>query len=233
MRGMPSKDYYILLNVHPQATQNEIKIAYRKLALQYHPDRNEGNVHTEALFKEINEAYSVLSNEQKRDDYNRLREQHRTAPTGARSSSATGTGQTGRTQKQQAPLTGKTLLVRSNNLRKKVEQANPFAIDCDSLLYTLESLLSDTHLHILLYENKRAVNTQVLHQVLFCCQPLPANHFYQITSRLYKLAGTDPIMRNAIQQAVKEKKREEFWQKYKIWWVLMITIIICLFIYFM
>src|SRR5439155_6623101 len=69
-QGMSQKNYYQLLHVSPQATQQEIKAAYRKLAFKYHPDRNKGNTLTEAVLKEINEAYSVLSNPEKRKFYN-------------------------------------------------------------------------------------------------------------------------------------------------------------------
>lgn len=66
---MAEKDYYRILGVPRNATQEEIKVAFRKLALKYHPDRNPGNPEAEAKFKEINEAYDVLSNEEKRRIY--------------------------------------------------------------------------------------------------------------------------------------------------------------------
>lgn len=64
-----AKDYYRILGVSRNATQDEIKSAFRKLALKYHPDRNPGNKEAEAKFKEINEAYEVLSNPEKRRLY--------------------------------------------------------------------------------------------------------------------------------------------------------------------
>ncbi|MCX7905170.1 MAG: molecular chaperone DnaJ [Elusimicrobiales bacterium] len=64
-----AKDYYRILGVSRNATQEEIKSAFRKLALKYHPDRNPGNKEAEAKFKEINEAYEVLSNPEKRKMY--------------------------------------------------------------------------------------------------------------------------------------------------------------------
>jgi curved DNA-binding protein len=66
------KDYYKILGVDRNATQEEIKSAYRKLALKYHPDRNPGNKEAEAKFKEINEAYEVLSDPEKRKLYDSL-----------------------------------------------------------------------------------------------------------------------------------------------------------------
>jgi curved DNA-binding protein len=63
------KDYYTLLGVSKNATADEIKKAYRQLALKYHPDRNKGNKEAEEHFKEINEAYAVLSDQEKRRQY--------------------------------------------------------------------------------------------------------------------------------------------------------------------
>lgn len=65
-------DYYDLLGVERSATPDELKQAYRKAALKHHPDRNPDDPHAEATFKKINEAYSVLSDPDKRAHYDRF-----------------------------------------------------------------------------------------------------------------------------------------------------------------
>lgn len=63
------EDYYSVLGVAKTASADEIKKAYRKLAFKYHPDRNSGDARAEEMFKKINEAYSVLGDEEKRRMY--------------------------------------------------------------------------------------------------------------------------------------------------------------------
>lgn len=63
------KDYYKILGVNKEASQDEIKKAFRKLSIKYHPDRNQGSKQAEEKFKEIAEAYSVLGDETKRKEY--------------------------------------------------------------------------------------------------------------------------------------------------------------------
>ena len=69
---MAKKDYYDLLGVAKSSSADELKKAYRKLAMKYHPDRNPDDKEAEKKFKEINEAYDVLKDDQKRAAYDRM-----------------------------------------------------------------------------------------------------------------------------------------------------------------
>src|ERR1041384_6614614 len=66
------RDYYEVLGVQRGATPEEIKKAYRKLARQHHPDRNPGDKQAETRFKEVQDAYDVLSDKEKRQQYDRF-----------------------------------------------------------------------------------------------------------------------------------------------------------------
>ena len=69
---MAKRDYYEVLGIIKSASAEEIKKAYRKLALKYHPDRNKGDKTSEAKFKEASEAYHVLSNKERRTNYDQF-----------------------------------------------------------------------------------------------------------------------------------------------------------------
>ena len=69
---MAKRDYYEVLGVSKTATDDEIKKAYRKIAIKYHPDRNPGNKEAEEKFKEAAEAYDVLHDPQKRQQYDQF-----------------------------------------------------------------------------------------------------------------------------------------------------------------
>ena len=88
MSSTEFKDYYAILGVSKTAQTDEIKKKFRKLALKYHPDRNQGNKAAEAKFKEISEAYDVLSDEDKRAKYDRFGQYwQQSATTGSRRNS--------------------------------------------------------------------------------------------------------------------------------------------------
>jgi len=69
---LSKRDYYEILDIDKSADEKDIKKAYRKMAMKYHPDRNQGDSEAEEKFKEINEAYEILSDSQKRSRYDQF-----------------------------------------------------------------------------------------------------------------------------------------------------------------
>lgn len=79
---MRQQDYYEILGVSENASAKQIRDGYRKLAFEYHPDRNKGNVQASEKMKAVNEAYAVLSDPSKRRQYDTLRQHHGTSAYG-------------------------------------------------------------------------------------------------------------------------------------------------------
>jgi curved DNA-binding protein CbpA len=214
---MAQKNYYQLLHVHPQATAQEIKAAYRKLAFKYHPDRNKGNTLTEAVLKDINEAYSILSNPEKRKKYNAL--------------IAVNTHQS--KHKRPAPLTSQTILQNAIKLKQFVEKSNAFSINQDTVFNQVQTLLSDYHLNILSLENNPELIHQFIQQVLISLQPLHSKNIQSFFAPLQKLGAQDKAVLKEIHAFYQQKKEEAFWQRYKIVVVFIVALLLCLLMYFL
>ena len=110
---MHLKDYYQLLGLQPSATLPEIKKAYRRLALQYHPDKNQNDPYATAQFTAIKEAYEVLTNPAKKEYY--LQQRWYEQSIGKR--------------KKEAVITPVAVLLQSLELEKYVSTIDVFRLD--------------------------------------------------------------------------------------------------------
>ena len=215
---MPQKDYYQILHIASNATAEEIKAAYRKLAFKYHPDKNAGNTITEAVFKEINEAYSILSNPAKREQYHNNR--------------TSTSNHSVRTQKTHA-VTCFTLMQEAAKTKALVDKTNIFTIDRDALFIKVEALLNDYKIGMLLLENNKHLLLQYLALIIAAAEPLSFKHLHHLKHKLQKLANGDRSMLQSIDVFYKEKKQEALWQQYKLFAVLSFTFILCLLMFLM
>ena len=207
---MGLKDYYTILGVTPVATLQEIKQAFRKLALQYHPDKNEGDQLSAARFVQIQEAYSILSDPRKREAYNYERWHLRFK----------GEGYANR------PLTPDELLIASEQLKVTVAAMNHFRIDYHSLAFSLHQLLSDTNISILHQFNLTGTNRSILGNLLKSADPLPLQNYLPLHNKMMQLAGDDPEMLAMLQETLRIKKQRSQWDRYKWIVVLLITALI-------
>ncbi|MDB5210111.1 MAG: hypothetical protein JWQ30_938, partial [Sediminibacterium sp.] len=122
------KDHYQVLYVSPTATTEEIKKAFRRLALKYHPDKNNNSGDTTERFTTIKEAYQVLSDPKKRSAYNYRR--YLLNPL--------------RANKPQA-YTADDVLQLSNKLTREISLIDPYRLDRDLLYFQVMEILSDHH----------------------------------------------------------------------------------------
>jgi curved DNA-binding protein CbpA len=208
------KDHYKILGVAATATVAEIKKAYRRLALQYHPDKNFGNQLYDAKFKEIKEAYEVLTDAKQREEYNYSRkyqqpEKHKKAKT----------------------VTAQTILSEAVALRKKTTAVDPDRMNKEALFQLIQMLLSQQNIVILQQHKDGNVNKRVIEDVLFCCRVLPFQQVEKICFQLTAVAGTDNVLYRTIYNFSKEARISSYWNRYKIYLALAIALILCFAIY--
>jgi hypothetical protein len=213
---MAVKDYYRVLEIPQNARQEEIKKAYRKLAMQYHPDKNTGNPYAVQYFREIQEAYDVLSNPVKRSEYHQARGQF-----GSHSA---------RNEPPVAP-SADLIYQEALKIKKYVKQLDVFRMNQGALATQFEQLLNERHLSILLEAGRPVLTRDLVEVLLESMQPLRYSYWKSLIPSLIRLAGTNNQLLLEIRQAEKRKQREAAWDLYKPWILLLIVTLICVLIY--
>lgn len=208
---MDIKDYYTILEVKPSATEQDIKTSFRRLALKYHPDKNNGDALSEALFREIQEAYEILSDPEQREAYNYKRWYNR----------STGEGFFNR------PVTPATLLAESEKLQHHVAGMNIFQVDHQVLNQHIRQILTENNIAILQQAGDQALNRNIIRSLLSAASPLPVKYAQPVESLLVQLAGADSKALQDILRFMKEKKGHEQWDRYKWIVVVVLTALIC------
>ena len=201
------KDYYKVLEVTPVASLQEIKKSFRRLAIRYHPDKNNGDHLAAARFVEIQEAWEVLSDPQKREEYNYNRWYTR----------RTGAAYT------EKPLMPEEILASSDKVKNAIASMNFFQVDVRSLSNHIRQLLNETSLNILQQFNRQNTNRQIIKNLLQAAAPLPLKEHLPVHETLMQLAGEDEEMKQLLQQALRSKKQRDQWDRYK--WLVVVLII--------
>ena len=214
---MQLKDYYKTLGISPVATALQIKKSFRQLALQHHPDKNPGNAVAEAKFREIQEAYEVLSNPGKREEYNYKRWYNRSISEAFVNEA----------------LTPTAIAAECTRLSSYLQSVNAMRVDFDGLSYHVRQLLSDKNIGILLQFNDEKCNAAVINQLLLATSLLPFQYIAPIAGRLQRVAGTNAQQLQQLADFVQQQEAKERWQKYRILLVLAATLLLCWVIYWL
>lgn len=209
------KDYYKILELPTTASLQEIKRSFRRLAQQFHPDKNDGSNMAAAHFREIQEAYKVLSDPKKREAYHYQRWYVRS--TGKPFASA--------------PLNPANILQECRVLQQYVASMNIFHLRYDAVSLHIRELLTPNAIGILHEQNNTAINKEIIQSVLTSALPLPKKFFIPVAELLLKVAGDDATAQSTIEQALISKKQGHLWDKYKWLVMLIITATICWLMY--
>lgn len=209
------KDYYDILQIAPHATLQEIKQAYRRLALVYHPDKSKNDPYALARYDEIREAYEVLTSPVRKENY--LQERWYS--------------QSIRKKTTSENITPVTILKMSLELEKHVSMLDPHRMNRQGLFNYINELLSSGTIEKLRQFNEADINRQIISTMLTAMKPLPLTLITPLLSKLEALGHDDPLSLERIRQFLWEKKKNFLWNRYQVPVILVLTALICIVIY--
>ena len=213
---MRLKDYYKILEIEPSATLTEIKKAYRRLAQQYHPDKNASKEYALTYFAEIKEAYEVLTNPAKKDYYLQQRWYQQSI---------------GKKEFQSQPITPPNILKQFIELDKHVARLDTFRMDKQGLYEYISNLLSDETIEQLRKFNETDINKEIIETTIRTAGYLHFQQAEKIAEKMYTLSGKEPATTMRIDLFLQQFKKRSQWEKSKIYIIFLATIIISLLIY--
>ncbi len=174
------KDYYKILGVQPGCSQADIKTAYRILALKHHPDKNNGDVASEELFKEIAAAYLILGDAAKRNAYDFTKGFHRIF-----------------SHNKETGETPATYLIMFKSIKSKVLNAGG-RINHDALFKVIDDILTFNNIDFLIKAGQVITNNLIIDEVLIACVFLQDPYKSAIHAKLSILANGDPVFRQKL-----------------------------------
>jgi curved DNA-binding protein CbpA len=211
------KDYYTILQLEPSAGMAEIKKAYRRLALQYHPDKNNNDSYASAQFADIKEAYEILTDPAKKEYY--LQQRWYNKSMGYR--------------KTHEVVTPVSLLKQSLELEKYVSKLDVFRMDKAQLQKYLLELLSEDTIEKINQFQEAATNKSIISVLLKTLQPLPAGMAEPVIHQLQKFSGVSEQTKKQMQDYLSGHKQRDTIEKYKPWTIALLTLLLCTLIWLM
>ena len=213
---MQLKDYYTILELPPSASADEIKKAYRRLAHQYHPDKKNNDPYAAAQFAEIKEAYETLNNPLQKEYYLQQRWYAQSI---------------GKKIKQET-ITPVNILKQMIELEKYVSKLDIHRMDHQGLYGYIQNILPDSTIDALNSFNEPGINKEIVMISLKSGRVLPFHLILPFTDRLKKLVTSDELTIKKIDQFVHHHKQTDYWEKRKVWIILLIVLLICIGIFF-
>jgi curved DNA-binding protein CbpA len=195
------KDFYKILEVDKNATPEDIKKSYRRLALIHHPDKNQGNKSSEEKFKLINEAYEVLINVNKRilydSDYENYYNNNNSNTTNSKTK-----------EKESEPVTPEYFLNQLLEIKRKLKWIEKERLIKSNLYDNLMIYLNPDVINYLIIYSTDKINTEIINVTLDILNKLDYEHIDKVCMILSKLANGDNELINKIFQYNKNKKRK-------------------------
>jgi curved DNA-binding protein CbpA len=211
---LQTKDYYKILEIPPSATLTEIKSAYRRLAHQFHPDKNNNDRYASAQFEMIKEAYEVLTNPTKKEYYLQQRWYD----------------QVMNKKPSAIVITPVTLLKQFLELDKYVAKLDVHRMDEQGLYDYICHVLSDETIEKLNAFDERDINKSIVESILKSSQALSWSYIKPLSGRLMKI-NADQTALEEIRLLAHQSERSDHWTKNKVWLILLIVLLICYLIY--
>lgn len=214
----PVKDYYSTLQISPQASSQDIKKAYRKMALRYHPDKHPDDLYAAAYFAEIQEAYKILIDPLLRSQYHQQRWLSQSQ---------------GKTYQDLSPATPQRFAQACVRLREWVQDQDEFRINRPALLARLLQILSKSEIEMMRQFQDDGTMLRCMDLLTDAVKPLTEEEWQICKPHFLQLAGHHPRALDKIAQVddlIAWKKRASMQQ-----WlaVLGVTLLVCVMIYFL
>lgn len=212
---MQLKDYYKTLEVPPGAAAEDIKRSYRRLAFQYHPDKNPDNAFADAHFKELQEAYAVLSHPHKRSAYDQERW-------------LSGMGY--KVRHQQA-ITPQWILQEAKKLQQHMQVIDTYRMSHLALQEYVLLLLSDSNMSVLQRYNDVPMNHEIINVLLNATQKLGYKYRLNVAVRLRLLAADDEHAKTTIANQLQRHYNQHRLGRYMPLIVVLIVLLLCVLMY--